>query len=276
MLKRLAMLVLLVGLQFSSYAQSPTIGTPAAPLIVDVKEHSKKSSPDWWNISLTAVIAIAAISQAIGIFGQIAIYRRQTEVMKGSLAAAKTSADAALTGAEASLQQAQFLIDAERAWVLETIDFPPKILPVQPVSGPMITVFVSFSFKNYGKSPARILDIKLNFHRIEYPNRLADVPDYAPSVMPELGSYGRMMAADQGFSVALSLQGQTAFEIGDAVEVAAKQVGIYAYGVVEYETLGKKFFTQFCYEWFEPQGLVTDVDRPGFRIGGPAKYNRAT
>lgn len=178
--------------------------------------------------------------------------------------------------AEAALANAQVMINSERAWILETIGFPND-LPVQPNAGNVIIAVVSFSFRNRGRTPARILAIKLRFHALEAPNTLPESPQYDNGYM-ELGAYGRMMAADDEPLVTGRLyegRGGT-FQQGDRSAVAENRLSIYAYGVIEYETLGVKRLTQFCYVWYEPRGITTSADVAGFRKGGPPEYNKAT
>jgi hypothetical protein len=57
---------------------------------------------------------------------------------------------------------------------------------------------------------------------------------------------------------------------------AIGQMFLYAYGRVDYETIGELRFTQFCYRWYSPIGLTVGNDPDGFRKGGPAEYNRCT
>lgn len=226
--------------------------------------------PDWWLAGfafLTLIVVIVQTSAAA----------RAAKAASDAASAAKLSVDAADRQITIMEAQTRALIGSERAWILETIHFPND-LPVQPDAGNAIIAVVGFSFRNRGRTPARILAIKLRFHALEAPNTLPDSPQYDSGYIPQLGAYGMVMAADdEPLSVGRPYEGSGGtFQKGDRRAVIENKLSIYAYGVIEYETMDSQRSTQFCYVWHEPRGIMTSADTVGFRKGGPREYNKAT
>jgi hypothetical protein len=201
--------------------------------------------------------------------------RQQRILMRRTLYTIRRQTRATEDAAKAALLQANHIVATERAWIFQKIQFP-NVLPVQAPSGPAIAAVVVFKIKNEGTTPARIRAIQLRFHRVAHPERLPALPYYQLSAMPELGAHGRMMAVGEEWKVMRFLEERPTFLASDSESVANGELGIYAYGLILYETLGQTAYTQFCYRWYEPRGLTSDADQSGFRIDGPAEYNRTT
>ena len=260
----------------------PTTDQPCAHLS---HTHTVKSSEDaeiqWKVVEFTKWLAIVGALQFLALIVQAIVFgrtlrqvRMQAVLMREHAGHLESLATAARDNAKAAKTSADALIGAERAWILEAINFPNN-LPVQPIAGDVIIVYVGFTFTNRGGTPARVLAIKLRFHTVETPNSLSDSPQYDTTSMPELGAYGRMLAFGEPISVGRSLEGRAAFKEGDRQAIAENRLSLYAYGIIEYETLGIKASTQFCYVWCEPWGFSTSADVAGFRKGGPPAYNKA-
>jgi hypothetical protein len=221
------------------------------------KPPERHSGAEWSNWALVAV----------GFLTLGAVWIQAVESRKASTAAR--------TAAEAALLNAQAVVDSERAWVVEKIRFPNE-LPRQPISGPVIVAIVVFELTNKGKTPAKITNVRLRFHLTELQEKLLPVPQYNTTSLRDIGVYGRMLIGDSAWSVEKMLEGQATFTSQDQLRIESGLQELYAYGGVDYETMGKKCFTQFCYVWYSPRGLTLEGDVAGFRKGGPDEYNRNT
>ena len=206
-------------------------------------------------------------------------------------------------------RQSDHMIASERAWIVEDIDFP-STLPSQPTvagSSPQ-ELYVAFWLQSRGRTVARIRDISLRFHAPS--GDLPDVPYYLPKV-PEplrgkdfrkfanlpyrekiaqsvarikksidrpldvIGINGYILVPDQKIKVGMRLESICLTE-AEAIEVRSGNLPLFAYGRVDYETMGTERYTQFCYKWATPDPPRTSVEPRGFVRGGPDSYNDAT
>ena len=178
---------------------------------------------------------------------------------------------------KASLLQANHLVDFERAWILESISFPFDKVPYQwaGVASEKIPT-VSVRIKNQGKSVARIRDFRLRFHTFPGDGKMPSLPNYTGTTKPqELGLNGIMQAPTEESDMPVMLEDLTlSREMADKIE--RRELGLWLYGFVEYETLGKKCTTQFCYVWTRTARIASDASKAGLRKGGPEAYNRTT
>lgn len=198
MLKCLAILCFIAGVEVAFGGQSPTVGvnpcgeqkqveegnahkgsdqyrvTPDCPLIVDVKkaepskkdadeekaENDRKKFIETWTFYLAVAVAVTAILQVVGIGFQIAIFRKQTALMTGALAAAQSSAEAAKLNAQA-------IINSERPWLL---------IVIKPVMGPMGGFNVHV--RNRGRTPAMITAAHIGCEAVKSISGLPNEPRY--------------------------------------------------------------------------------------------------
>jgi hypothetical protein len=210
--------------------------------------------PEWW-------LVFAALAT-------LAIVCRQTIETKRAVQVGRDSADAARRSADA-------LVNIERAWIFEEIRFPNELPLLR--HGEAIVTMVVFELRNRGRTPARIRDIRLRFHTVTSADPLPDMPRYTETALRELGVYGRMMATDdEPMRVRKLLEGRPAFTFEEMDDIRTGKTKLYAYGRVDYESLGMRRFTQFCYQWYVPTGLAISDDSRGFRKDGPLDYNRNT
>lgn len=189
---------------------------------------------------------------------------------------AKQIAEATKT-ADAALLNAQAAIKSERAWVLEQIKFPDK-LPVQQASGSVIFCEVAYRVKNYGRTPARITNVRLRFHAVRELQELEEEPTFNTNLkFRELGEYGVVVPPGEEFGLAARFEGPW-YDEETIRQVYLGNERICAYGRIEYQNIldndNKDHFTQFCYLYYVPQGF--DMNPEGFKRGGPPKYNQAS
>lgn len=168
----------------------------------------------------------------------------------------------------------QALMDAERAWIVEKVSFYDHIPSRAEIDDG--TILIDYEFRNIGKQPAIIQGIQMRFHPTSNPlpakpvyNELAFMPD------PEIN--GRLLAPNERIEFSCPLEGMNLDGI-EIKQISNGSLGLYAYGVIEYDSGGLKGrTTQFCYQWHDPKvGRSFEEKVARFRKRGPSAYNRAT
>lgn len=184
--------------------------------------------------------------------------------------------------------QADALMNAERAWILVTDIVNPVglYLPDSPLYIPGIV----YKMKVAGRTPARIINQGFRFHAVpKKPGRvppepdLPSTPDYTSQTQnPEIPEGGRVIPSEIVFTIGHYLESiQLSSEEFEELKRGDKIM--CAYGFIEYrDAFDRPGKTQFSYvydfRWggvrTSPEGTV--LNPPGFRLGGPAEYNKAT
>jgi hypothetical protein len=217
------------------------------------------------NIEANSIIAGAAIIQSFLIAGQVIVYRRQTKIMDGSLKATQQAADAAKQSAEVSM-------NAERAWVIEEIVFPDRL----PDPNQIIEMSVGMKFKNTGRTPAKITNIKARFHTYRTHEGICPEPAY-PNQRPirELGTNGAIFAPNGSLMFAVKFEEGRCLSPEQMIQITNGDLRLCCYGKVEYiDAFENARVNQFCYTF-----RVRDLDSfwsGGFRREGPDEYLYAT
>ena len=135
------------------------------------------------------------------------------------------------TQAEAANKLANHLVTADRAWVVEKIDFP-KELPFQQTDIPdqLFTTFVVFEINNVGKTLARIKNIRLRFHTVGKLNDLSPQPEYSNLPrLEELGENGFPLIPGNPVKCAAHLEGSLSLSQGQAEVINAGTLFLCAY-----------------------------------------------
>jgi hypothetical protein len=280
--------------KFEYDPQSQKTGTKNLPLIVQVKPwpqsdveaadiQKKKdddSSAKRWGIVMGIFSLAIAGGQTYIFKRQLAVFSDQKKMMEkqadlmrfglsathDSIAEAKRSTDAAM--------------NAERAWVIDEIR--------QPIGLPTNTneIFRAYiTFKNWGRVPALLTNLKMRFHTFgldEKGNpspdvRLPDIPTYdTEQLFLELGDNGVILAPGQSITIPYPFEendGRLTRSLWLLLE--GKIVRLVCYGIVVYrDGYNVERFTQFCHMWdegYDPAGII-----PNFRRLGPNYYNKAT
>jgi hypothetical protein len=183
---------------------------------------------------------------------------------------------AAIRTLRAIEKQVDALIASERPWLLlvkENIG-EPYLNPIetQP-AGDLHLSYCNFSFKNYGRTPAKIVTEKAELQISNNPGKPNDLKiyeaDYArdnPAIVPQ----GGIINARAGIAV-LGYISSTEYAAINNKKAFLWLCGFIRYrdtfdrvGVVEYET-------RFCYLWDSNM----ENPRPEWRLAGPSEYNRA-
>jgi len=257
-----------------------------------------KSASDWWVAGFTGCLVIVAVLQFIAMCRQSAHMRRglkismrqahiasrnalaakvnaeaaeksvttmsdqahvmqgQWRTMKDSLHETRRAADAAHVSAQAAKVSADALIGAERPWLFILVPEGATIFPF------------SFSFKNYGRTPAWLIELKYDYRR------------FVPGAMRGPINYAFMGNRIQGGnSVPVLPNEQTGqltakFESSVLVseaEGAAWMSGKFSadfFGIIKYRDIfEKERETRFCYTCLPKVGLV---------FSGPPEANKWT
>jgi hypothetical protein len=235
------------------------------PQAVAIREPITVSVKTGWRDNLTLIFSgLLILIAAGGVF-----------IGLQSLGDIHTQAGAAKATAEAALKQSEVAMNTERAWIFEELNFP-DILPFQPVEAgsPLMMTYAVFKIENPGRSVARITNIKIRFHKSSGILKPPPYYDLLPQLQ-EIGDDGFMLAPNQKQSLTVRLE-SGCLSKAEAEEINRGDFELYAYGLIEYETLGIQHTTQFCYTWNNRMGLVTAADKGGFRKGGPPGYNKST
>jgi len=188
----------------------------------------------------------------------------QTPILRDSVAAARKSADAAL-------KQANVILEAERAWVIESVQFLDEIPYRHPPDASVMTAKVTL--KNIGKQAAFLKTLHLRFHASE---RLADAPEFrVTQPFPE----GFMLAPRERLYLRAILE-EGSFDDEQVKRIRGlvhdKPLYLYIYGCIVYESMGVRGVNRFCYMWQNRMGFALSGDKPAFEKEGPTGYNQHT
>ena len=184
------------------------------------------------------------------------------------------AATASKTSAEAALKQADHMVASERAWIVESINFPNKI-PRQPKTGSAGLVVGIVILQNSGRQPAFLRTMETRFHVAE------SLPSEPTFRFKKVFDDGYVLAPQETAKIRVLLEeGSFDDEDADRIEVgrdmAGSPVGLYLYGRVVYETLCISRENSFCYTWKNLMGIVLEGDKPGLQKEGPKGYNKQT
>lgn len=206
-------------------------------------------------VQAVAAIAIAVVTAFYTYFA-----RQQARATEKSAEAAKASADAAKLSADA-------LKNAERAWLSISMGPLPPREQIEP--GKVQIFFLSPEVKNVGRTPAFLRSMRLAYHLAQADDGLPTEPNYegleterfeGHFLLPPNGSV-------QPCRIGLPLTGFHRAEQGFTQ--------LFLYGVVSYGSVaGDGHESRFCMSYHVPRGF--DPLPPGFMLGGPPAYNRAT
>ncbi len=230
-----------------------------------------KGDKNGWDIA--AVIATFLLV-AVGVGGVIVATLTMREIGRQATETAR-AADGAKASADATRKNVDVLIEAQRAWIVESIKFADRIPRQSEMSGGIL--HVAFLLKNIGKQPARIRNIQTRFHTSC--ELLPAKPHYGERTFlpsPEIGEHGRLLAPDEPFWVS-SLLEEGSLDDDQIDHIQGKKrpdLALYAYGCIHYETMGLPKRNQFCYVWHNLMGFSFKGDKEEFRRGGPAEYNK--
>ena|ERR1017187_7927720 len=231
-------------------------GTPCSPLVVDVKQAAKtkeetakeqreknqKEFIDRWTFYFAFAVAATAVLQVIGIAFQIAIFRKQTAIMEGSLGAIKRQADLMDDTAK---RQLRAYLGISKSLVKFTED---GALEAQ------------FHIKNTGQTPA--YEVKVWRWAIvrEYP---LSGPLPHPAITP-IRTSGMLSSQDKRIIVAEK------FKAPDVVMQAINtpEAAFFVYGEIAYkDVFGDSYTLEYRMIYGGPAGTRTFKDTNGVTCG---------
>ena len=161
-------IVLLLAGGLGSFAQSqppPPGPTKTGQAPYSQPDSSKQTSvSEWWTVAST--IAVAAFTGILAISTILLWY-----ATKETAGVAKTSADAALKTAEAS-------IAAERAYVTMSHKTPPALGINTVTPEGKCQARINLEIKNFGRTPARVINLLLTTKCVPSGQSLTEPPDY--------------------------------------------------------------------------------------------------
>jgi hypothetical protein len=228
--------------------------------------------PEWWLVAAGFGAIIAAIYTLIAI-------RRQADIVEEQTTATEKSVDAALLNTEA-------VINSERPWLCipmgeEFSKIEPPIL-VERLPGEVRRSYCVVWFKNFGRSPARIVEQKAWLIIGSEPETIPDPKAYE--------SDEDSVKEDYIFPPSETIPVQATFKTDGCITTQEKEDVLktkvrylWLCGFCKYtDTFERKsppiHESRFCYRWISDAISYEDRDiRKNFWImAGPREYNRAT
>jgi hypothetical protein len=257
-------------------AEKPNTVAPAVPVIAPVNQKTTDTQvnrtvdePKGYfkrlfgpeNLTNIGLLYAGVVGIIVGI-GTLFVFIAQTK-------ATKRAADAAYLNAQA-------VINAERPWLLIPVaeEFSEIKDPILPDAGDMRVASVSFNLKNFGKSPARIIEQKIGLfigedsesvpNTYAYDSRGSLQEDYT---FPQGAVIRTEATLEPGGYI--SLQGRA--------EVLASRRFLWLCGYCKYRAAsdlgeGLVYESRFCYLWINN----STRPKPFWIMRGPREYNRAT
>ena len=173
----------------------------------------------------------------------VAILVWQTVITRRSANAAKMSAVAAKASADA-------LINSERAWVFADIgQLPADFAPTPDAVG---IVSMPISFRNYGRTPGRIVRLCLRPYQMQTVGVLPSEPEYrdirtVDFILPP------NVSVPQGIAI---VPVNVDVAISDFVAIRGGTSLLYVYGFIDYIAFGSiEQQTRFCWRYHVPHGF---------------------
>lgn len=215
---------------------------------------SSPNAPAW-------VLVIVGVEGIVVAIGTLKIIERQTK-------ATETAATAALLNAQAA-------IIGQRPWLLVPTgaEFPEIGIPLLPDVGDRRACQVTLQLRNFGQTPARIVEQKINLYIGESQETIPK-----PSAFEPIDSFPEDYTFPQGEKVPveanLSLGVRLTPEDRQAIVSHTKFLWLCGYCKYQGDTKieGAVYETRFCYVWIN----YTNRPEPFWLRRGPREYNKAT
>ncbi|HEY5239250.1 MAG TPA: hypothetical protein VIJ62_12775 [Rhizomicrobium sp.] len=204
--------------------------------------------------AITAFATIALVISTIGLW-----------IVTGN------SANAAKLAAEAAVAVALPVVVLHEILLYEKGE-PSRGQPPRRImeAAPARITFVDLTFKNYGKSPAHLIQIFAQ-------HRAADIlpPDPRYTIGADLRT-GSVIEADGG---EFTLRSPANFGLSEGQQdaIADGTAIFWVYGFLSFrDVFGKAHETRFCFRWWGIDPGVSSDTPPGFIEDGPEAYRRST
>jgi hypothetical protein len=169
---------------------------------------------------------------------------------------------------------------SERAWVVLTEFKAPEHFKWLQIPESLTEIRAQLIFKNEGHTPALLRNMYARFHIVDNVKELAAIPFYISKGMeqhPAIPRYGRILVPRETLDTTLGYDGD---DDGTTLREKLQPIidgtrTIVLYGIVTYtDAFDRSHESRFCYVW----NAKRDRNQMpgGFRLGGPAEYNKAT
>lgn len=177
--------------------------------------------------------------------------------------------------AKAAMLNAKAVINAERPWLFIPMgdEFSEIKEPILPDVGDNRATFVAFDLKNFGKSPARVVEQKIGLFLGQDDRAIPNIAAYEPQ-----DAINDDYAFPQGATVPVQavLEPSAYITPEDKAAVLASRKFLWLCGYCKYRNASDMekdvvYETRFCYLW------INNTDRPKnfWIIRGPKEYSRA-
>jgi hypothetical protein len=233
-------------------------------------EDAARHLPRWYRVFgwSEGITTWAILLTLLALAEQTVQTKRAAEATDNSLSEVQRQTKAAVMSAKAARRQTLIAMNAQRAWVMGTIENVPHWNP----SGANTEVmYVKPLFRNYGETPGRISEIKLRSEYLADGEELPPHPVYSGEEWYSSHFSGEIDLMPKNMvvqPVSAQLRG------GAFVNVRKRQTRLYIYWVVNYRDIhGRKWHTRTCYRYHMPGSL--DGTPEGYVIDGPAAYNQS-
>ena len=181
--------------------------------------------------------------------------------------------------ADAALQSAKYIINSERPWLLiplgdEYSEIQDPVL-IARLPGEVRVSYCTFIMKNFGRSPAKVVEMKLGLFTSTDFNFVPDA-----HVFDAQGSLADDYTFPQGTTAPVQAtfmpDGWITPQEKEEIEVKKKRY-LWLCGYLKYrDTFDRNeapvYETRICYRWVN----YTNSPKPFWMLVGPAEYNRAT
>ena len=170
----------------------------------------------------------------------------------------------------------------ERAWVVLSVLKPPDHLSWLKIANFVSKIETTLQFTNIGNTPAILENIFVSIQVLDEKQELCEIPEYDKSKLPQhpdIPKYGRILAPKESMESECIFKGSGgAITFQDEIQsvIDNKRTAVL-FGIVKYsDAFGGGHEFRFCYFWHARRSDGTGALPAGFRLGGPAEYNKAT
>jgi hypothetical protein len=237
-----------------------------------------KSETDWWSRISNIIMAIGTV--ALAVIGAIA-----ARIAINTLRYIGVQTRHAGIAAKAARDSVQAIVDSERPWLLipSGVVYPEIENPILIVRlpGEFRVSYCDFKLKNFGRSPARVIETKLRLV-------LGDTQNF----VPDISLYESKDSAEDDYTfpqgevlqVQASLGGDGRMTMHERDELlVTKKSSLWLCGYFKYtNTFNREkspiHTSRICYKWMydAPSVLDSDIHKTFWVVGGPIEYNKAT
>jgi hypothetical protein len=238
----------------------PRISSPSmnAEYANNCKDEAERSFPRWYRLfSWPEGITTWAVLLTLIVVAE------QTRETSRSAEEAKNAAVAAARGVDAT-------INAERAWIIATIENAPKWIPE---ANRLEFMVIAPIFRNYGRTPGRITRARARVHYLAESEELPPEPVYEAENWYMFRFDGEAVLPPISVAIQplqIKLDGLT------FPNVVQGKLRLFVYWQIDYrDVFGYCWYDRACYEFHVPGGF--DTLKEGFYVSGgaPKSYNQS-